>query len=234
MENILKLYEIIKNTKGVDIALIDSYIKVILKDSECETIEELINLIKEKENEAATLHESTSELNQNLDNIMKEERKLLDQQIDLKNEASSKSIIKVLLPILGVMGIGVVCVVIFFNISVLLLALASLFAAVKIGLNAKEIIWSDYNINVAKLDELSTQEIDLNSQFNQKLYEAIGLNNSIDGLGKTVKDIVTFLETYVTVSKKNESESLTQDTTLEEVEAKEEPTFEEENGKSLN
>lgn len=234
MENILKLYEIIKNTKGVDIALIDSYIKVILKDSECETIEELINLIKEKENEAATLHESTSELNQNLYNIMEEKRKLLDQQIDLKNEASSKSLIKVLLPILGVMGIGVVCVVIFFNIPVLLLALASLFAAVKIGLNAKEIIWSDYNINVAKLDELSTQEIDLNSQFNQKLYEAIGLNNSIDGLGKTVKDIVTFLETYVTVSKKNESESLTQDTTLEEVEAKEEPTFEEENGKSLN
>lgn len=216
MEKILKLYETVKNIKGIDMFLIDSYIKVILQKFECETIEELVESVRAKEKEATELHNYSSELNEKLRKIMEEERSLLSHLIDLRNEATYKCTTRVLLPILGVMGVGASCVVIFFNIPSLLLSLVSLFAASRIGLSVRDKIWSEYGVNKARYEELNGQESLLSNEFNQKLFEALSLNNSINELVKTVGDITTFLETYISVTEKVDPESLIQYSALEE------------------
>lgn len=216
MKDIKKLYDQVKNIKGIDMALIDAYISVILKKSGCSSIEELVELVYKKERKAAALHDSSTELNKKIFSIMEEERQLLSQQMVLKDEAVFKSTVRVLLPIIGVMGIGAACVTIFFNLPSVVLAVIALLVAAKVGLSARDRIWSEFNLCKARYDELCSQDATFSEDLNENLFASLNLNSEINDLGKIFADITTFLETYISVTEKVDPESLVQDTTLED------------------
>lgn len=223
--DILKLYNKVKNIEGVDTALINSCVKAIVKDADCETLEELVCLMQEKEKEANELHDKSSELNKENYRVLEEKKRVLAEQSELRDALTKKDIV-ILFAIFGVMGVAAGMVAFFPGILSIIIGIVCVLIAGKIGMDAKNNIWSGYNENQKYLDELTNRECDLSSEMNQKIFMSINLMNSIQDLNKVVETIKTFLESYAKEKGITLEEELTQDE-IEQVEEVSEEKLEE-------
>lgn len=208
------------------IALIDAYIKAIIKDANCETLEELVNLKLGKEEEYNKLLNECQELNEESNRVLDDKKNSSEKCFKLR-EALEKKSMAILLAIFGVLGGAALVVALFPNIVSIVLAVVSVLFAGKIGMNAKANLWTSFNESKSELDELTVLESSLSNEATQKLLASLDLMNSIKDVDKVLGTVETFLESYA----KSAGIILEEDLINEEVK---EDILEESKGRSLH
>lgn len=215
MKNIIDLYNNIKNINGVDIALVDAFIKTLIKKTNCETLEELVNLMQEKENDVSKLHDESIELSEKNSIVLEEQKKLLEEQSKLKRSAENKSG-GIIFAILGIMGIAAGLVTVFPSILYIILAVVLVLITAKVGMDINIRNWSACRENEKKLADLEEQELDLNAKSSRNIFLLIDLTNSIQEIKNVMEDVTTFLESYAEAKGVTVEDKLTQDEVVQE------------------
>lgn len=213
MKDILKLYDELKKIEGVDLALVETYIKLALKESNCANIQELVEMITAKKVEMDAFNDKSKEYSKKLNDNSSEQKVLLNSQIIEHNSITKKSSL-LLLAILGVVGIDVVVVVTLFNIPAVIFAIVSILIAAKSGLKLRSRFYTTYDKNQERLDELNADAIAISNELNRVLFEVVHLQDTINDLNAVVENISDFIETYISV--KTNPEALSEEEDLEE------------------
>lgn len=216
MKDILVLYDKVKNIEGVDRFLIDSYIKVILKELNCETIEDLVNLLVDQEKKKEELYHESLELSQKMDEVLSDKKKLLEQKGLLLNELSKKNI-RILVMILGVLGVAAGIAVSFFSIQSFIAAIVLVFSTARFGMNLRNKNYVSCNNNEAQLNVICELERDISSLENKNTFALLRLEDSINDITKIMDKISTFLETYASSKEETAVEELVSEVKKEEV-----------------
>lgn len=213
MKDILKLYDELKKIEGVDLALVETYIKLALKESNCANLQELVEIITAKKAEMDAFNDKSKEYSKKLNDNSSEQKALLNSQIIEHNSITKKSSL-LLLAILGVVGIDVVVVVTLFNIPAVIFAIVTILIAAKSGLKLRSRFYKTYDKNQERLDELNADAIAISNELNRALFEVVHLQDTINDLNAVVENISDFIETYISV--KTNPEALSEEEDLEE------------------
>ncbi len=219
--NILELYEKIKNIKGVDIALLDSYLKVILKDADCESVEELFQKISEYNYSLEQKKNESEELSSKLDCIMNLKSQLITEKIEIRDLATAKSML-LLLGVFIIMAIAAASIAINFTLLTCVIAAASVvisgFTYTKIN---NKIMQTYYDI-LDKCDKTDEEEKTYSLDHNKVVEDLLSLNEQGRILNKVNDEACTFINTYLDsiLESKEDAEKLEVDSEKEEVDTR--------------
>lgn len=194
--NILELYEKIKNIKGVDIALLDSYLKVILKDADCESVEELFQKISECNDDLNKNQESSNTLRANLDSIMESKKNIQIDKNLIKYLVSWKSLF-VLFLVFTVMALAATGIAINFSLLSVVVGIASVGLSGFVFIKINNKIMQPYYDLVEKSDKLDEEEKSINLEYNQVIEDLLSLNEQRSLLNKVNDEASTFINTYL-------------------------------------
>lgn len=225
MKDILKLYNELKKIEGVDLALVETYIKLALKESNCANLQELVELIAKKKEEVDAYNKKSKEYSKKLSDNSSEQKALLNSQNIEHNSITKKSSL-LLLAILGVGTIDVAVIVILFNIPAVIFAVVTYLLAAKFGLKLRSRFYKTYDKNQERLNELNDEATTISNEFNRVLFEIVHLQDTINDLNAVVENISDFIETYISVKTNPESLSQEEDLVDETIEIDSQETVE--------